>query len=185
MKSLDRCCFNFRQSWRLRPGWPSSFWTTLRELHGGLVALEPRHASWFEAEPAALLRRYEVARVAADPARVLAAAAPGGWNGLRYWRQHGSPRRRTTRAMTRSMWRGWPRRWLKTPKTSEVWCVFDNTALGEAIWNAAEAAGDRRRLSRGRSGTSRGRMRRSSAVISMTAPGSCWPSLTHAVGLQP
>ena len=32
-----------------------------------------------------------VARVAADPAKVPAAAEPGGWRGLAYYRLHGSP----------------------------------------------------------------------------------------------
>ena len=56
------------------------------------MALEPRHASWFEPEAERLVTGYRVARVAADPAVVPAAAAPGGWDGLVYYRLHGSPK---------------------------------------------------------------------------------------------
>src|SRR5690606_7037882 len=55
------------------------------------IVCEPRHASWFDTAPDHLLARFEIARVAADPARVPAAAVPGGWRGLSYWRLHGSP----------------------------------------------------------------------------------------------
>src|SRR3984957_9130196 len=69
------------------------FFTTLRELHQGGVVLEPRHASWFSASTDRLLRSFQIARVAADPPKGSEAAAyPGGWPGLRYWRLHGAPR---------------------------------------------------------------------------------------------
>ena len=52
---------------------------------------EPRHATWFTPQAAALLTRFEVGRVAADPA-----CAPGAvsraWPGIVYYRLHGSPR---------------------------------------------------------------------------------------------
>ena len=51
---------------------------------GGPLVCEPRHPSWFGTEAEALLARRRVARVAADPAPVPAAARPGGWNGLGY-----------------------------------------------------------------------------------------------------
>ena len=55
------------------------------------LACEPRHPSWFEPEADSLLAECRIARVAADPARVPAAAEPGGWRGLLYYRLHGSP----------------------------------------------------------------------------------------------
>ena len=58
----------------------------------GDVACEPRHRSWFTAEAERLLSGFRIARVAADPAVVPAAAEPGGWPGLAYYRLHGSPR---------------------------------------------------------------------------------------------
>ncbi|WP_348642724.1 DUF72 domain-containing protein [Mesorhizobium sp. B2-4-15] len=56
------------------------------------LVCEPRHPSWFDAEAEALLADRRIARVAADPAPVPAAAVPGGWPGLAYFRWHGAPR---------------------------------------------------------------------------------------------
>ena len=122
------------------PGLAEEFLTTLRELTPGLVALEPRHASWFpggqhDGEANDLLRRHEVARVAADPARVPAAGRPGGWLGWRYYRLHGSPR---------TYWSRYDEHYISTLAADlkrtpgETWCIFDNTAEGAAIWNAQE-----------------------------------------------
>ena len=117
------------------PGVAEEFLATVRELTEGLIALEPRHASWFDGESSELLRRHEIARVAADPARVPAAARPGGWMHWRYYRLHGSPR---------TYWSRYPEAYLGTladevkRTRGEVWCVFDNTAEGAAIWNAKE-----------------------------------------------
>ncbi len=116
-------------------GLAEDFLTTLRELHPGPVVLEPRHPTWFTPAAAALLRRHEIARVAADPARVPEAAHPGAWPGLRYFRLHGSPRTYWTRyeppfleRIAQSM--------QSHPTPS--WCIFDNTASGAAIFNATE-----------------------------------------------
>ncbi len=68
------------------------FFADLQELWPTAVVCEPRHPSWFEAGADALLVAHRVGRVGADPARHPAAAAPGGWNGVAYWRLHGSPR---------------------------------------------------------------------------------------------
>ncbi len=70
-----------------------SFFTLLRECHDGPVVCEPRHASWFEGRADELLRDHRIGRVAADPAVVPAAAVPGGWPGIVYYRLHGSPRK--------------------------------------------------------------------------------------------
>ena len=120
-------------------GVAEEFLGTLRELTQGQVAFEPRHASWFEGESGDLLRRHEIARVAADPARVPAAARPGGWLGWRYYRLHGSPR---------TYWSRYSQEYVQTlaaelvQKRGEVWCIFDNTADGAAIWNALELRDD-------------------------------------------
>jgi uncharacterized protein YecE (DUF72 family) len=117
------------------------FLAALRERHRGAVALEPRHASWFAPEPEKLLARFEVARVLADPVLHEQAAAPGGWPGLVYLRLHGSPRRywsayddalldRLAQRLRRAREEGVP-----------CWCIFDNTAGGEAVSNALTLAG--------------------------------------------
>ena len=108
-----------------------------RRWHGG-VACEPRHASWFAPRVEALWQRHRIARVAADPAPVPEASAPGGHAGLRYWRWHGSPRiyygaydaDALTALAARVAAELQPRR--------ECWVVFDNTAHGHATPNAAQ-----------------------------------------------
>jgi uncharacterized protein YecE (DUF72 family) len=111
-----------------------AFFTLLRNLHSGATVLEPRHPSWFAAEANCLLEKFQIARVAADPARIPAAATPGGWNQLLYCRLHGSPR---------MYYSAYPEIYLQRlaatiaqQQTKEVWCIFDNTASGAALGNA-------------------------------------------------
>lgn len=59
-----------------------TFFTLLRARFSGPVVCEPRHPTWFSAAAESLLVRYEIARVAADPAIVPGAGTPGGWNGI-------------------------------------------------------------------------------------------------------
>jgi uncharacterized protein YecE (DUF72 family) len=102
------------------------------------IVCEPRHPSWFEPDADALLARLEVARVAADPAVVAAAAAPGGWRGLAYWRLHGTP----------IMYRSAYGRERLAPYAeaiaaaeaggADAWCMFDNTASSAATGDALE-----------------------------------------------
>ena len=112
-----------------------AFFTLLRERYAGALAFEPRHPTWFEAEAEELLRHHRIARVAADPAVVPAASEPGGWDGLVYYRLHGSPRTYYSAyddaklgaiaARVRAHGAGTP-----------VWCIFDNTAIDAATANA-------------------------------------------------
>ena len=73
------------------PAVATAFWRTLRARFEGEVVCEPRHPSWFAPGAAELLRAWDVARVAADPAPATGAGEPDGWPGLRYLRLHGSP----------------------------------------------------------------------------------------------
>lgn len=114
-----------------------AFFRLMRERTALPIALEPRHGSWFGDEPAALLVEHRVARVAADPARVPAAALPGGWQGLAYWRLHGSPRTYYSSydtdyltALAGSL--------RASAAERPTWCIFDNTASGAAAANALE-----------------------------------------------
>jgi uncharacterized protein YecE (DUF72 family) len=113
-----------------------AFFDALRARFDGLAVCEPRHPSWFTPRAEALLVQHRLARAAADPAPVPAAASPGGWPGLVYHRLHGSPRMYysgygpdyldATAGMMRDA--------LST--ADERWCIFDNTALGEATADA-------------------------------------------------
>ena len=113
-----------------------AFLRLLRERFDGDVVLEPRHETWFNDEVESLLVDYQVARVAADPARVPAAAQPGGFGELAYIRLHGSPRiyysayepqylERVAATVEKNVARG-----------VRTWCIFDNTALGFATGDA-------------------------------------------------
>jgi uncharacterized protein YecE (DUF72 family) len=115
----------------------TAFFAALRERLAGQVVCEPRHPTWFVPEVEALLCRFRVARVAADPAVVPAAAEPGGWSGLVYHRLHGSPK---------VYYSDYPDEYRTTlaarlgceSATAPVWCIFDNTAEGHAVVNALD-----------------------------------------------
>lgn len=114
----------------------ATFFAMLRRRTITPVVCEPRHASWFATEADALLQRHGVARVAADPTRHPGGDHPGGADGVRYWRWHGSPRMYYS-AYTDAA--------LSTLATevhaahragTTCWVVFDNTAHGAATANA-------------------------------------------------
>ena len=108
----------------------------LREASEADVAIEPRHPSWFTAEADRLLATCRVARVAADPPRGERGEEPGGWQGLAYYRLHGSPRVYYSSygegflddlALQLALLRG---------EGVRTWCIFDNTTLGAGTGNA-------------------------------------------------
>jgi uncharacterized protein YecE (DUF72 family) len=113
----------------------SSFFAKLRAKSAAKLACEPRNASWFQPQADALLDDNEVARVAADPATCDAAALPGGWPGLRYWRLHGSP------VIYRSSYSDRIDKYAQlvsdfAARGAESWCIFDNTASSAATGDA-------------------------------------------------
>ncbi len=109
-----------------------AFLDTWRGQTDAPTVLEPRHASWFAAEPEAMLADFQVARVAADPAVVSQAAEPGGWSGLVYRRWHGSPTIYES-AYTPEALAALATRLIDEPET---WCIFDNTKFGAATRDA-------------------------------------------------
>jgi uncharacterized protein YecE (DUF72 family) len=115
-----------------------AFLRLLRDRFGQGIALEPRHASWFEPSPDALLRSSQVARVLADPARHDAARAPGGWPERVYLRLHGSPRVYYSSYEPAVLQSLAMRLRQAAEDGAESWCMFDNTASGAAAGNALE-----------------------------------------------
>jgi uncharacterized protein YecE (DUF72 family) len=113
-----------------------SFFIDVRTQYQGAVALEARHASWFTREVETRLRAYRVARVAADPAPVPVAAEPAGWPQVVYVRLHGSPRVYYSAYDEQYLDRLGERLRDAATRADDVWCIFDNTALGAAIPNA-------------------------------------------------
>ena len=114
------------------------FFAAFRSRSPVALACEPRHASWFTADADGLLARLGVARVAADPARVPAAAEPGGWTGLTYYRLHGSPKMYYS-AYTEEYVEALAARIHEDAAAGrQIWCIFDNTTLGAATGNALD-----------------------------------------------
>jgi uncharacterized protein YecE (DUF72 family) len=111
------------------------FFASLRARSAASITCEPRHPSWFTDSADSLLGTLQISRVAADPARMPGAGAPGGWQGLSYWRLHGSP------VMYRSSYgdRIGPYAELLRAEVAagrETWCIFDNTASSAATDDA-------------------------------------------------
>jgi len=112
------------------------FFRNLRQRLDVPVACEPRHASWFTPAIDDWLAERRIARVAADPAPVADAGEPGGWNGLAYYRWHGSPRIYYSDYDDAAL--AALRKRLDTQRNQgePTWCILDNTALGAALGNA-------------------------------------------------
>ena len=112
------------------------FFATLTAATPCRIACEPRHPSWFSARAEDTLRRYDVSRVAADPAKIPGAGEPSGAAQWVYYRLHGSPRMYYSsysadylRELSEKL------KTLRGP-VKETWCVFDNTAR-HAAWDNA------------------------------------------------
>lgn len=115
----------------------STFFAMLRRRWRGAVACEPRHASWFSPAAEAFWQRHRIARVAADPALDETAAMPGQRGSWRYWRWHGSPRMYYSDYGIASL-RALAAEVVEKPgPRAERWVIFDNTAHGHAVANAA------------------------------------------------
>ena len=116
----------------------STFFSMLRRRFPDVdVACEPRNASWFASSADLLWQRHAIARVAADPAVPADASLPGRSGTWRYWRLHGSPRvyysaygEARLRALADALR-------LEASAGVPVWCIFDNTAHGHAMEDAA------------------------------------------------
>ena len=112
------------------------FFRDLRKRFDTPVACEPRHASWFTPAINDWLAERRIARVAADPAPVAGAGEPGGWNGLAYYRWHGSPRIYYSDYDDAALAVLGRRLEVQRSRGVPTWCILDNTALGAALGNA-------------------------------------------------
>lgn len=113
------------------------FFDALAAATPAQIICEPRHSSWFEPGPEQFLADRHVARVAADPAPVPAAALPGGWPGFAYWRLHGSPQIYRS-SYGEEQLADYARAMLA--QGGDGWCIFDNTASSAAAANALDLA---------------------------------------------
>lgn len=111
-----------------------------RQVTGGIVC-EPRHRSWFAPEVDNLLNELRIARVAADPPPVLGAGEPSGWQGLAYYRLHGSPRIYYSPYSDETLTAVAERLVNDTAAGTQSWCIFDNTAAFAATRDAFQTRG--------------------------------------------
>ena len=118
----------------------SAFLEHLRGVHGGAIALEPRHESWFTPAAERLLARFGIARVAADPPRAANGFEPGGAAGLAYYRLHGSPRVYYSSYADDFLEALAARLAALRREGVAAWCIFDNTTLGAGTANALSLA---------------------------------------------
>lgn len=113
------------------------FFLRLQDRFDCMIACEGRHPSWFSDTATELLRERGVTRVIADPA----AGQPGPHvpttNDV-YMRLHGAPRIYYS-SYTQDYLAALVRE-LEAHKAAgrTVWCIFDNTAAGEAVPNALD-----------------------------------------------
>jgi uncharacterized protein YecE (DUF72 family) len=111
-----------------------SFFKGLPRLGNIAVTCEARHVSWFSRTADDALRRLDVSRVAADPARGPGSDVPGGARPFAYFRWHGAPQIYYSK-YTDSRLIGLATTVLKS-EAKDAWCVFDNTAR-YAAWDDA------------------------------------------------
>jgi len=134
---LGRLLLQLPPSQAMDPRVASTFFRMLRRRSNAPVACEPRHPSWFSAGADALFQRHAISRVAADPPVVAVAAdamSQGPWP---YWRLHGTPRIYYSAYPDQSLQEiaGAVARLRGSPRAP--WVIFDNTAQGFAVANAA------------------------------------------------
>lgn len=113
-----------------------AFLEAFRARFDGAVVCEPRNPTWFTDAVDDMLSHFQVARVGADPAVVPRAAGPSGWDGIVYRRLHGSPKMYYSAYPTMALDAVAQTMREAPAHAREIWCIFDNTAGGEAARDA-------------------------------------------------
>jgi len=112
-----------------------AFFRLLRKVTSTPVVCEPRHASWFTAKADALLREADISIVWAHPSPV-AGVEPILHPELLYIRLHGAPEVYYSAYDRTFIDSVATRMRLSAGDGRDAWCIFDNTARGEAVPNA-------------------------------------------------
>jgi uncharacterized protein YecE (DUF72 family) len=134
--NLGPLLFQLPPSLAFEPQAAAAFFVALRTRFDGNAVCEPRHPDWFTPRADDLLRKFRISRAVADPPIAGAAPAPGGWDGLIYFRLHGSPRVYYSE-YTPDRLEQFTQQLMRAAKPHQpVWCFFDNTAAGAATANA-------------------------------------------------
>lgn len=120
------------------PAVVKSFFKEFRRRYAGQVLCEPRHRTWFTASVLSNLAEWRVGLVAADPAVNPSGLVPGADLHAIYYRMHGHPKMYESNYEDEELdvLRSTLLEQQSTNQDSEIWCIFDNTALGCAVENA-------------------------------------------------
>jgi uncharacterized protein YecE (DUF72 family) len=103
-----------------------AFFKALRRETSAQLVCEARSPSWFVKEASVVLEEYRITRVVADPVPLGCEFIPPAHTAFTYLRLHGSPK------MYYSAYSlGYLQR-VAAAAAAETWCIFDNTAAGEA-----------------------------------------------------
>ncbi|GAC1497029.1 MAG: hypothetical protein NVS1B6_02510 [Steroidobacteraceae bacterium] len=113
-----------------------SFFNAVPRSYRTVVTCEPRHESWFSRAADEALRRAEVTRAAANPARCVGADVPGGAVHFAYFRWHGAPQMYFSKYSDKQL--ATFAMQVKTASAKDAWCMFDNTARYAAWDNALQ-----------------------------------------------
>ncbi|WP_394065515.1 DUF72 domain-containing protein [Alcaligenes sp. WGS1538] len=111
------------------------FFALLRGQVSVPIVCEPRHASWFTAAAGEMFRQQGIACVHAHPAPV-PGVEPVGEADILYLRLHGAPQMYYSAYDEAFIAAAAARIAAARRAGQRVWCIFDNTAAGQAIPNA-------------------------------------------------
>lgn len=115
----------------------ATFFAMFRRRSTALLVCEPRHPSWFSDAADALFQRHGVSRVATDPNVVADASRPDPQSAWPYWRWHGSPRIYYSAYSETALQALAAEVRHAGAASRRAWVIFDNTAHGFAVANAA------------------------------------------------
>ena len=116
----------------------TAFFRLLSGFGRARIVCEPRHVSWFVPRADDVLEQLGVARAAADPAIIAAAACEGGDRECAYYRLHGSPRMYYSSYPPDFIAAVAGRMAARFQAGQATWCIFDNTAARAAWRNALD-----------------------------------------------
>ena len=109
------------------------FLSRVRSQFDVLLAIEPRHPSWFGGQAAETLMRSQIELVIADPPPCPGAPGWSQTSSAGYFRLHGAPRIYYSDYAEDAL-AALALRVSRADQSS--WCIFDNTAAGRATANA-------------------------------------------------
>ena len=122
-----------RQAWHSIPLWRARSLPRFGRAMRATWSASPGMRLGSPPQPTHCWRSFQIARAAADPPVGPAPFAPGGWQGLHYYRLHGAPHIYYSEYDAAFL-----QRLAQTlsERSGACWCIFDNTARGAAITNA-------------------------------------------------